>query len=257
MKNFTNLVLLSTFIFGIISGNAAAAAALGGAASESGSSCYTKSETLSKLDTQGEKELVDVNERKGEKDYVVDKNEQAKTESEKNDYGSSGWKKSFKYLNSSKPAMFGLTVGVPVVAAGYGITINKLLKDNEKKRIKEEEEKIKLEVEEIKIGEEEKKQEEEGKKYDEENKGNSKGILDYLRKILIIYCILATVIWVETAILQMDEEFHSKEKSNLEMIFGSIGRGLLNGVTLGLLGYVKKGCYSGLISRLILGFESD
>ena len=56
MKNFTNLVLLSTFIFGIISGNAAAAS-LGGAASESGNSCYTKSETLSKLDTQGEKNL--------------------------------------------------------------------------------------------------------------------------------------------------------------------------------------------------------
>ena len=255
MKNFANLVLLSTFIFGIISGDTAAA--LGGAASESGNSCYTKSETLSKLDTQSEKEFVDVNERKGKKDDVVDKNEQAKTEDDKNDQGSNGWEKSFKYLNSSKPAMFGLTV-VPV-AGGLGITtsvINKLLKDNEKKRIKEEEKKRQKE-EEIKIGEEEEKQEEEGKKYDEENKGNSKGILDYLRKILIIYCILATVIWVETAILQMDEEFHSKEKSNLEMIFGSIGRGLLNGVTLGLLGYVKKGCYSGLISRLILGFESD
>ena len=150
MKNFTNLVLLSTFIFGIISGNAAAS--LGGAASESGSSCYTKSETLSKLDTQGEK-LVYVNEIKGEKDYVVDKNEQAKTEDDKNDQGSNGWKKSFKDLNSSKPAMFGLTVGVPVVAAGYGITINKLLKDNKKKRIKEEEKKRQKE-EEIKIGEE-------------------------------------------------------------------------------------------------------
>ena len=103
--------------------------------------------------------------------------------------------------------MFGLTVGVPVVAAGYGITINKLLKDNEKKRIKEEEEKIKQEVEEIKIGEEEKKQEEEGKKYDEENKGNSKGIPDYSRKILIIYGILATIIWVETAIIQIDGDF--------------------------------------------------
>ena len=55
MKNFTNLVLLSTFIFGIISGNAAAS--LGGAASESGSSCYTKSETLSKLDKKKKKNL--------------------------------------------------------------------------------------------------------------------------------------------------------------------------------------------------------
>jgi hypothetical protein len=253
MKNFTNLVLLSTFIFGIISGNAAAAAALGGAASESGSSCYTKSETLSKLDTQGEKELVDVNERKGEKDYVVDKNEQAKTESEKNDYGSSGWKKSFKYLNSSKPAMFGLTV-VPVAAAGFGITINKLLKDNEKKRIKEEEEKKRQKEEERKIGEEEKKQEEEEKKYDEENKGNSKGIPGYLKKILIIYGILATIICVETAIIQIDEGFLEREETESEIIFGSIRRGLLNGVTLGFLGLVKRDFYGGFISRLILKF---
>ena len=55
----------------------------GGRVCVSDSSCYTKSETISKLDTQSEKELVDVNERKGEKDYVVDKNEKAKTESEK------------------------------------------------------------------------------------------------------------------------------------------------------------------------------
>ena len=256
MRDFANLVLLSTFVFGITCGDTAAASRRGASVCVWQQLLHKEWNTKQIRHTR-RKRLVYVNERKGEKDYVVDKNEQAKTEDDKNDQGSNGWKKSFKDLNSSKPAMFGLTVGVPVVAAGYGITINKLLKDNEKKRIKEEEEKIKLEVEEIKIGEEEKKQEEEGKKYDEENKGNSKGILDYLRKILIIYCILATVIWVETAILQMDEEFHSKEKSNLEMIFGSIGRGLLNGVTLGLLGYVKKGCYSGLISRLILGFESD
>ena len=148
-------------------------------------------------------------------------------------------KKSFKYLNSSKPAMFGLTV-VPVAAAGFGITINKLLKDNEKKIIKEEEEKKRQKEEERKIGEEEKKQEEEGKKYDEENKENSKGIPGYFKKILIIYGILAIIIWAETAIFQMYEYFRYGEKSNLEIIFGPIGRGLLNGVTLGILGFVKR-----------------
>ena len=162
-------------------------------------------------------------------------------------------KKSFKYLNSSKPAMFGLTV-VPVAAAGFGITINKLLKDNEKKIIKEEEEKKRQKEEEIKIGEEEENLECEEKKYDEENKGNSKGIPDYLRKILIIYCILAIIIWVETAIFQMYDDFFYGEKSKKEIIFDSIGRGLLNGVTLGILGFIKgkREFYAGFISRMLL-----
>ena len=152
--------------------------------------------------------------------------------------------------------MFGLPV-VAVAGAGFGITINKLLKGNEKKRIKEEEEKKRQKEEERKIGEEEENRKEEEKKYDEENKGNSKGIPGYFKKILIIYGILATIIWVETAIIQIDEGFLEGEKTKSEIIFGSIGRSLLNGVTLGILGCVKRDFYGGFLANLILGPVRD
>ena len=47
------------------------------------------------------------------------------------------------------------------------------------------------------------------------------------------------------------------DESKTEVIFGSIGRGLLNGVTLGILGFVKRNFYGGFLERLILGYEYE
>ena len=62
---------------------------------------------------------------------------------------------------------------------------------------------------------------------------------------------------METAIVQIEEGFFESEETKSEIIFGSIRRSLLNGVTLGILGFVKRDRYGGVLARSILGFESD
>lgn len=77
-----------------------------------------------------------------------------------------------------------------------------------------------------------------------------------LRILILIYGILAAFIFLETTATQMYIGFLSNEGTKCEKIFGPIGRGFLNGVFLGIPGFVNRNQYAGL-SLPCRGYEDD
>lgn len=86
--------------------------------------------------------------------------------------------------------------------------------------------------------------------------GEEKGIPKGLKIFILIYGILAAIIFLETTFIQMKDEFNFDEGSKCEQIFSPIGRGLLNGVFLGLPGFVNRNRYGGLY-LCVRGYEKE